>query len=317
MSFTHGIHFFVATGLAAATLLLAAMQLPVDATVLARMRGGLAVAHSHNDYEQSEPLSLALRAGFPSVEADIWWRGGDIVVSHSPFENRGRLTDLYLRPLQDRVDALGSVYGDGRPFYLWIELKEPSRELTDALYRTLARYPMFTIFTEGGVVPGAVTAVLTGDDDAKRRYVDEHRVRHACRDSHEIGPADPPADHRWTWYALPWRRLLDHRGAAMSPRSAVEPIRRIVEHAHRLGRRIRLYQVPEREEAWSAAIEAGVDLIGTDEIEAFQRYLVNRSGEQVRFVSAEVPSLPLASFAVARPGMQLAVDGAEARSAAR
>jgi len=307
----------VATGFVAAVLLQVLMRQPSDAFHAAWLRDALVVAHSHNDYEQNEPLALALRAGFPSVEADVWWRGGDIVVSHSPFGNRGGLEELYLRPLQDRVAALGSVHADGRPFYLWIELKESSRELTDALYRVLERYPMLTVFRDEGVVPGPVTVILTGDDEAKRRYVDEHAVRRACRDSHDFAYGDAPADHRWTWYALTWTRMVDPRAALFSLRTALEPMRRMVEEAHRLGRRIRVYQVPEQEEAWAAAIEAGVDLIGTDDIEAFRRFLLSRSSEQVRYVSAEVPSLPLASLAAARPGMHLDPGGGAPREPAR
>ncbi len=190
-------------------------------------------------------------------------------------------------------------------------------DAADPVNRTLARYPMLTVFSEDGVTPGPVTAVLSGDDEAKRRYVDEHPVRHACRDSHEIGSADGPADQRWTWYALPWSRLLDPRAAAVSLRRALEPMRRIVERAHHLGRRIRLYEVPRREEAWAAAIDAGVDLIGTDSIEEFRDYLVNRSAEQARSVSVEVPSLPLASFAAARPGMQILGEAAKSGDARR
>lgn len=29
-------------------------------------------------------------------------------------------------------------------------------------------------------------------------------MRYACRDSNVIGADDPPADLRWTWYALTW-----------------------------------------------------------------------------------------------------------------
>ena len=244
-------------------------------------RGAFAVAHSHNDYEQQKPLEQALAAGFPSVEADVWLRGDEIVVSHHgflEFSDRGRLEDLYLRPLQRRVDQLGSVYGDSQVFYLWIDLKDSSRELTDALHRLLARYPMFTVFTDTEIRRGAVVAILTGDEEAKRRYTEEHQVRLACRDSNVLGDADPNSDGRWMWYALPWDDVVDastvtERGS----RAAQAQLRRVVERAHALGRRLRLYAVPERPDAWGPAIAAGVDLIGTDRIEAFGGYLRSRS----------------------------------------
>jgi len=239
----------------------------------------LAVAHSHNDFEQRSPLFEAVRSGFPSVEADVWLRGGEIVVSHEPSFSRGRLEDLYLVPLQERVDRLGSVYGDRRPFYLWIDLKESRPELTDALHALLERYPMLTVFTDEAVVHGPVIVILTGDEEAKTRYTDGHRVRLACRDSNQLRRGDAAADRRWTWYALPW-----HEVVGGDERRAVVPygrLRAIVDKVHQLGRRLRLYDVPERREAWTAALRAGVDLIGTDRIASFRSFLeISRPGER-------------------------------------
>jgi len=243
-------------------------------------RSVLSVAHSHNDYEQRRPLAQALEAGFPSVEADVWQRGRDVVVSHHGFFElsvRGRLEDLYLNPLQERVDRLGSVLGDGRVFYLWIDLKDSSRELTDALHDLLARYPMFSVFTDEQVRPGAVVAILTGNEGAKRRYTDEHPVRYACRDSNLLGEHDPAADRRWTWYALAWDELIAGSTAtADGLRAAQLGLRRVVERAHALERRIRIYGVPERPEAWEAAVASGADLVGTDRIEALGEFLRRR-----------------------------------------
>src|SRR5262245_43776549 len=44
--------------------------------------GASSVAHAHNDYEHAHPLADALAHGFRSVEADVLWRNGKIVVSH-------------------------------------------------------------------------------------------------------------------------------------------------------------------------------------------------------------------------------------------
>ncbi len=56
--------------LAASMVLLAVMHGDLDATAPRWNPDRLAVAHSHNDYEQRTPLFDALRAGFASVEAD-------------------------------------------------------------------------------------------------------------------------------------------------------------------------------------------------------------------------------------------------------
>ena len=89
----------------------------------------MTVAHSHNDYEQRRPLLDALALGYRSVEADIWLRDSELWVSHKGRSLAGTLRELYLDPLQDRVDRLGSVHGDGEPFLLWLDLKSGEEEL--------------------------------------------------------------------------------------------------------------------------------------------------------------------------------------------
>ena len=133
---------------------------------------------------------------------------------------------------------------------------------------------MLTVFTEAGVLPGAVTVVLTGDDGAKRRYVADRAVRHACRDAEELAAEDGAADRRFTWYSLPWRHLVREEPSEVGFRAALVRMREVVAGIHALGRRVRLYDVPERPEVWSAALAAGVDLVGTDRIEAFHDWLV-------------------------------------------
>ena len=233
----------------------------------------LAAAHSHNDYEQQHPLADALAARFPSVEADVWWREGGIVVSHDESRSRGSLEELYLAPLQARVDRLGSVYGDGRTFYLWIDLKDSSLELTEALHELLERYPMLTVYSDDAVVPGPVVAILTGDEAAKARFTDTHHVRRACRDSNEMNARDGFADRRFTWYALDWREFIgwwDRRHGVAELRCR---LRALADRAHAMGRRLRLYRVPEEAGVWEAAIASGVDLVSTDRISAFRAFV--------------------------------------------
>src|SRR5690606_13064648 len=91
--------------------------------------GELVRGHSHNDYEQPEPLEDALASRLYSVEADIWLVDGALQISHRPWDYVGRLATLYLDPLQERVDTWGSVYGDDEPFHLWLDIKDSSPAL--------------------------------------------------------------------------------------------------------------------------------------------------------------------------------------------
>ena len=234
-------------------------------------RAYLKVAHSHNDYEQRAPLKDALQAGFASVEADVWWGDGQLPIAHLPFLSRGGLEELYLGPLQARVDRLRSVYGDGEPFYLWMDLKDARPALTDELHGVLSRFPMLTVFTDEAVLPGPVVVVLTGDEEAKKRYTDGHRLRYACRDSNLLGALDPPADRRWTWYALTFD------------------------------------EAPECPETWRLMLAAGVDLIGTDRLAEFRAFLERERGWRARAVAVGdasglgAPTKPARASPVAPP----------------
>ena len=67
----------------------------------------LSRVHSHNDYERTRPLQDALDYKISSVEADVWLRKNELMVSHLRVVFRGDLEDLYLKPLQDRITQQG------------------------------------------------------------------------------------------------------------------------------------------------------------------------------------------------------------------
>src|SRR5436309_2667646 len=78
---------------------------PARASVRDAALGYHAFTHAHNDFAHRRPLIDALRARVYSVEADIWFEQGRLEVAHAGVAPRGTLEDLYLGPLQQRVDA--------------------------------------------------------------------------------------------------------------------------------------------------------------------------------------------------------------------
>jgi hypothetical protein len=230
-------------------------------------------AHAHNDYEHDRPLLDALEHRFYSVEADIFHGDGKLPVSHVPGSSKGTLQQLYLDPLQQRVDALGSVHGDGVPFTLWVDLKEGNRELVDALHALLERYPMLTRIDGNEIIPGPVTVVLTGDDAGKRDFVSRFPQRRAVRDSNHYSPEDPPADSAWRYYALKWSTYLSSSDTGELDAEQRARLACIVENAHAQGRQVRLYGAPDQPEVWRVALELGVDFIHTDKLSEVNAFL--------------------------------------------
>jgi hypothetical protein len=235
----------------------------------------MTAAHSHNDYERRRPLLDALALGYRSVEADIWLRDSELWVSHKGRSFVGTLRELYLDPLQDRVDRLGSVHGDGEPFLLWLDLKSGEEEFVLELRHLLARYPMLARMDGGKMKRAAVTVILTGDENGKRAYTAGAGARYACRDSNEL-LGDEKRDPLHLWYSLSWTDWFFWDGEGRIPSAERNRLRALVDAAHRLGRRLRLYHLPEAEGVWSEALDAGVDLLSTDELQRLAQFLEAR-----------------------------------------
>lgn len=226
----------------------------------------VSVKHAHNDYEHPRPLFDALDNGFESVEADVWLNGNDIGVSHNGAPFKGSLKALYLDPLAERVRTRGAI--NGRPFFLWLDLKQGDQKLLDLIATQLAEYPtVLTQFRDDqAAIPGAVTVILTGNDAGKRSLVDRPGPRPYARDSNNYSPMDPPADSKWGAYALNYYAFMQWNGEGTILPIQQKQLENLVNGAHALGRQVRLYGCPETKAWWRAAKAAGVDFVGGDDL---------------------------------------------------
>lgn len=253
-------------------------EVPSTATpVRPRVDNGLLhVAHAHNDYEHERPLADALAAGFTSVEADLWWRDGDIQVSHDAWGSAGTLTELYIAPLVAAVaDHGGSVHGDGAPFTLWLDLKDGTAELRDALKDALAREAIFTTFDDVGVVDvRAVTVIVTGDAASKTTLVDDTPAPRAfARDDNALAK-DSGLDGTVVAAALNFGAYLGGwDGAGSAPDDVRARAVCVVDKAHRVNRKVRFFSGPDTEAAWQLQLDVGVDHINTDDLAGLRAFL--------------------------------------------
>lgn len=231
------------------------------------------LAHAHNDYRHVRPLLDALEQGFTSVEADVFLRDGGIIVSHDAKDVAGELGALYLEPLAARVQATGSVYGDGGVFYLWIDLKESTLALQDALAARLAQESDLTTFEDdGGVTLRPVTVILTGNGAAKKALVARPGPRPFIRDD-VLNVGDPPADNKWGYYAISYLNRIGWDGKGTIPDADRNILQGLIEAAHRTGRKIRIYDSPDTVPYWTVAQELGLDFINADDLVGLSTFL--------------------------------------------
>ncbi|MFF7607474.1 phosphatidylinositol-specific phospholipase C/glycerophosphodiester phosphodiesterase family protein [Streptomyces parvulus] len=239
-------------------------------------------AHAHNDYEHPRPLLDALDHRFGSVEADIYLVEGQLLVAHDPedLDPSRTLESLYLAPLAARVRAHhGRVYRrDRRALQLLVDIKTEGASTYLELDRQLRRYGhLFTTYAHGRVLPGAVTAVVSGDR-AARAPMEAQRTRRAFYDGRlaDLGTSVPASfvpliSDNWT-LNFTWQ------GVGAFPDAERRKLRSIVGAAHARGQRVRFWATPDiagpaRDAVWTELVAAGVDHINTDDLAGLEAFL--------------------------------------------
>ncbi|MGW3216570.1 phosphatidylinositol-specific phospholipase C/glycerophosphodiester phosphodiesterase family protein [Streptomyces parvus] len=245
----------------------------------ARPRGPrpLRHAHAHNDYLHPRPLHDALAHGFTSVEADIFLVDGELLVAHEPatLDPTRTLASLYLDPLAALVRA---GHGGVHPLQLLIDIKADGVAAYRELDRQLRRHHrLFTRYQHGRVVPGAVTAVISGDR-AARAPMEAQRTRLAFYDGRLDDLGTPAPASFAPLVSANWTQSFSWLGAGPFPRAERDRLRTLVTTAHREGRRIRFWATPdvagpEREAVWSELLAAGVDHLNTDDLAGLEEFL--------------------------------------------
>lgn len=251
------------------------LALLTPAVVMAADPVPLVRAHAHNDYEHPRPLLDALERGFGSVEADIYLIDGKLLVAHDRKDVKPERTleVLYLDPLRERVIRNGGrVHRDGPSLTLLVDVKSEAASTYAALHTVLQVYAeMLTTFRKGSIEERAVTVIVSGN-----RAVNEiaaQPVRFAAIDGRRIDLEQNPSPLLVPWVSENWRSVSAWRWEGEMPAGERTALRQWVERAHAQGRKVRFWNTPDRPDAWRILLEAGVDVIGTDDLKGLQEFL--------------------------------------------
>jgi len=226
-------------------------------------------AHAHNDYEHTHPLFDALSNGFTSVEADVHLVDERLLVSHDkPGKEARTLEALYLKPLDSLIRInRGTVYvGYSQPVFLMIDCKT-APGIYPAILNAVAKFPKLMCAKENC----AVKIFLSGNRPLSDMVRDGYRGLGIDGHPEDVGKGYSPelmpviSDHYGNWSS--WK--------ATSPAtpSDLQKIRELAKQVHSEGKKLRLWAIPDREEAWKALLDAGVDMINTDRLAALSQFL--------------------------------------------
>lgn len=238
-------------------------------------------AFAHNDYLHPHPLFDALANGYTNIEADIFLKGGRLVVAHiDPFFKKNRtLESLYLRPLAERIaDNNGQIYeGYNFPVILMIDVKSDANNTYKALKVLLEKYrPMFSSYNHGRVLGGTVTVVLSGHkpfdmikkEDTRLAFIDED-LRKTYQDTTALDV--------YKMASCKYSKLLEWKGDGPMPDDQRQKLCAYVNMAHKYGKKVRLWASPENDRVWAELLKCGVDLINTDKLARLKMFLLAHS----------------------------------------
>jgi len=235
-------------------------------------------AHAHNDYEHKRPLFDALDRGFCSVEADVWLVDGKLLVAHDRNQVKPdrTLQSLYLDPLRGRARRNGGrVYPHGPEVTLLIDVKSDAEKTYAALRDALKEYSdVLTEFRSGSTKTNAVTVVISGNRD--RGAMASEPVRYSSLDG-RLEDLDSSASNQFIpLVSESWTKLFKWGGTGPIPGDEKQKLQATVAKAHAQGRKIRFWATPEQPAVWKELLEAGVDLLNTDDLEGLQTLLLSR-----------------------------------------
>lgn len=227
-------------------------------------------AHAHNDYEHARPLFDAMDHGFRSVEVDIHLIDDRLYVAHGrpKASERRTLESLYLSPL-DSMAALEA----GRKFIdsitLLVDIKTNPTATLQKLLEVLRGYPRL-------FPTGIVRIIISGNRDYEL-------ILKSANVSIDGRPDDLgkgyPAD-KMPLISDQYRHWMQWNGKGTPNSSDLEKVRALAQRVHAENKKLRLWAIPDREEAWSVLLDAGVDLINTDRLEAMNMFLDKRSNNK-------------------------------------
>jgi glycerophosphoryl diester phosphodiesterase len=236
-------------------------------------------AHAHNDYWHERPLLDALDRGFSSVEADIFVIDGKLLVGHARGELKSERTleTLYLKPLTRRAkENGGQVHKGGERFFLLVDIKSDAQAALAHLNEVLSHFEeMLTVVDSGEVRQGAVTVVISGNRPTAE--LQRATLRYAGIDGRLSDLNSELPSHLMPMISDNWTSHFRWRGDGEMPAEERRKLRETVEIVHAAGRVVRFWGTPENEAVWRELRAAGVDLIGTDQLDRLATFLRHES----------------------------------------
>ncbi|MBW8683005.1 alkaline phosphatase [Chitinophaga rhizophila] len=219
-------------------------------------------AHSHNDYLQQQPFYLAHAHHFYSIEMDLFMKGDQLLVAHTPEEITANRTieALYIEPLLREIRMNGGKpYANGDKLQFLIDLKNGSDTALRLLEKKLK--PIRQHF-DVAANPNAVRLVISGDMPAPARFADFDPI--FFFDGRAGVNYTKAQLERIAFVSAPFQRYTVWNGLGRIVEQEYQQVKHFVDSVHTAGKQVRFWGAPDTKTTWQAFIKLGVDYLNTD-----------------------------------------------------
>lgn len=230
--------------------------------------------HSHNDYRQRVPFYQAYSQGVSSIEADLFYVDGQLLIGHDPEDLNGdrRFESLYIDPiLKLYSENNGKAWKDSDNILtLLVEIKSETSPTLAKIVELLDKYPR--IF-DPKVNPYAVRIVITGNVPKPAefgKYPDYIGFDGLIDENYT-----PQQLARVPMISLPFFDYASWNGKGSLTASQKEKVQGAIDQVHKMGKPIRFWAAPDGVTAWNTLYYMGVDIINTDKVELCADYFRN------------------------------------------
>jgi glycerophosphoryl diester phosphodiesterase len=223
--------------------------------------------HSHNDYDQAEPLTNALRNKAFTIEADVYLTGRGLLVAHDrkDLPTAKALDSLYLQPIINLFSLHGGKISEDSNYAatLMIDIKDSGVAVITELIKLLAPYP--SVF-DRAVNAKAVQIVLSGSRGPVARWITY--PSYILFDGRPKEIYDTPTLQRVTFISDSYFNYI------IIPDSTNSRIEQLVQKVHGMGKLLRIWGIPDNHDSWKKMRDHGVDIINTDKVAECRNYFL-------------------------------------------
>jgi hypothetical protein len=229
-------------------------------------------ALSANDHKRNKPMLDAINLGFNGISAEIKLKKDGVL-----YCGKKTLKEVYLEPLKMRSEnGLKNIHPTHTDeFIIFFKIVSDSNSTYEALLKEIEPYQnILTSFEGTKRNKKPVRIIIGGNIPYSKIYNSSKRYLFAEESALKL---DLSKDETFTFLAgLSLKNNYTWKGQKNMPNMEYMNLITHVKSAHKAGRLLRLYDIPELPNAFDILYGSGIDLIEINDITSFATYWQKR-----------------------------------------